>query len=207
MLAALLAAAALCSLADRLSATMITFTGVVDEVVAEFTPVPFAVGDAFSATFTFNYHPDTFGGGGGRVLAYVFTVGDFTLSGRIEHGFEHGFGSVDFDTDPANGAILWQLFQFNVVHPPFFVVSEIVLYAPAPTGVVPPLEQFNENVFYVQLVGPGGEQPQDTATGHLTSFPTITALPDTGTADVLLSCSLLVIVALRLSLRRIGTQT
>jgi hypothetical protein len=207
MLAALLAAAVLCSLANRLSAAMITFTGVVDEVFAEFSPVPFAVGDTFSATFTFTYHPDPSlpGAGYGPVTAYLFSVNGFTLSDTIKPGA----ATISLITEPRSDSnLLYQLFQFGEDLGQLSVFSEIILSTPTPAGIVPPLDKFSENIFYLQLVRiqpPGsGDPPQETASGHLTSLPTITGLtvPDGGTSVMLLGCSFLTLVGGRRSLRR-----
>ena len=64
MLAAAFTTAALCTFSDRSLATMITFTGAVDEIRIHENPAHLTVGDIFSATFSFNYRPGQFGGGG-----------------------------------------------------------------------------------------------------------------------------------------------
>jgi hypothetical protein len=198
ILAALLMAVVLCGLAERNSAAMITFTGVVDEVEADVTPTPFAVGDTFSATFTFTYHPHPPFGRGGTVLTYLLDIGNFSLSGTITTGADF----VVFDTDPSHGSVLYQLNENSISRPTFSVFSEIDLLASTPSGVIPPIDHFNENVFVltVEFKNPPVDPPlMQTVTGHLTSLPTITGLsvPDRGASLALLSCSFLTIVTLR----------
>jgi hypothetical protein len=201
MLAAIFAAATLCGLADRLPGAMIAFTGVIDDVQADVTPALFMVGDIFSATLSFNYHPHPEFGGGGIVSEYLIMVGDLTLSGTIPTGSHIGADLVAFDTDPSHGSVFYELIQFHVSRPTFFASSDIVLQAATPNGVIPPLDQFNLNQFLVQLAfkNPPQDPPKmQLATGHLTSLPTISGLvvADSGASVTLFSCALLGMAAL-----------
>jgi hypothetical protein len=180
---------------------MIAFTGVIDDVKADVNLAPFMVGDIFSATLSFNYHPHPQFGGGGIVSEYLIIVGDLTLSGTIPTGSHIGADLVAFDTDPSHGSIFYQLIQLSVSRPTFFASSDIVLQAATPNGVIPPLDQFNLNQFLVQLAfkNPRQEPPKmQLATGHLTSLPTITGLvvADSGASVTLFSCAMLGMAAL-----------
>jgi hypothetical protein len=200
-LAAIFAVATLCGLADQSAGAVIMFTGAVDEVQADVNPSPFMVGDIFLATLSFNYHPHQFGGGG-IVSEYLISVGDLTLSGTIAPTL--GADLVDFDTDP-NGSVFYQLSQFRVSGPTFFAFGEIQLYAPTPNGAIPRVDQFNLNSFLVQLdfKNPPQDPPRmQRATGHLTSFPTITGLvADSGASVTLFSCALFAMIGLTRCLR------
>ena len=205
MLAAAFTTAALCTFSDRSLATMITFTGVVDEIRVHENPAHLMVGDIFSATLLFNYRPGQFGGGG-PVSRYFVSIGDFTISGTINNGGQTGGNLVLIDTDPSHGSVFYQLFQFLVPNadPYTHLSGSITLQTPTPNGVIPPIDQFALNDFAMFLDLPNDPLPESVL-GHLTSLPTITGLvPDSGTTVALLSCALLGMAALRRCLRDDG---
>ena len=170
-LAAIFAAVTLCGLADRSPGAMIAFTGVIDDVQADVNPAPFVVGDIFSATLSFNYHPHPQFGGGGIVSEYLIIVNDLTLSGTIPTGSHIGADLVAFDTDPSHGSIFYQLIQFYVSRPTFFASSDVVLQAATPNGVIPPLDQFNLNQFLVAAcVQKSAAGSAENAAGNWSSY-------------------------------------
>jgi hypothetical protein len=203
ILAAAFSAAALCAFPERSFAAKITFTGLVDEVDARFNPAHLMVGDTFSGTFFFNSRPDPFGDVGGPVSKYSITIGEFMFKGTPAGGHEER-ALVALVPDPKAGSVLYQVAFLVAPNPSPYASAEIgvTLQAGTPTGVIPPLDQFNLNDFNISLTLPIEPDVRDSVFGHLTSFPTFNlAVPDGGTSMMLLSCGLIVLAVLRYYLR------
>jgi len=191
-------AAVLWTFVNPLPAATVTFTGLVDEIQGQ--PPGVAIGDTFSGIFFFDPIPISLGGVGGFIDKYSITAGDFTVSGRPN------FGNVAFLTDPSQGGVLYQVFNFTDPlsgHYDFMNVG-VTLQAGTSGGVIPPFDQFNLNDFYVDLsLANIPDFPPDSLFGHLTSFPTINLnqVPDGGTSMTLLCWGLASLVVLRWGLR------
>ena len=174
--------------AGQAPATVITFTGVVDAVRGPLNLADFAVGDPFSATFFFD--PKHFG----RIDEYSLTLGNFSSEG-IATG-----GQIVLALDPTRGAVLYQVFQFFSpdADPYSGMHVAIDLQAGTPNGIIPPFEQFNLNGFHVGLSSPDDFEHPDSASGHLTSFPTIrNEVPDSGSTLTVFSSALIGLAMLR----------
>jgi hypothetical protein len=189
----------LCAFVDPSLAAMVTFTGIVDEIDGH--PSGVAIGDTFSGIFSFHPNPpDFFGEFGGQIDKYSITVGEFAVSGT-----RNVDGGVVFGTDPSEGSVLYQVVDFRAPlsgqYSSIFV--DVVLQAATPGGVIPPLDQFNVNVFDVALQLANNPDLSDSVFGHLTSFPTfnLTQVPEEGTSMTLLSCGLLCLAVLWWALR------
>jgi hypothetical protein len=105
IVAAGLSAAVLWTFAGPSLAATVTFTGLVDEIRGQ--PPGVAVGDTFSEIFFFDPIPISLGGVGGFIDKYSITAGEFTVSGRAHSG------NVAFLTDPSQGSVLYQVFNFT----------------------------------------------------------------------------------------------
>jgi len=153
-------------------------------------------GTHFQGSFFSIRFPYLSGGVGGFIDKYSITAGDFTVSGRPN------FGNVAFLTDPSQGGVLYQVFNFTDPlsgHYDFMNVG-VTLQAGTSGGVIPPFDQFNLNDFYVDLsLANIPDFPPDSLFGHLTSFPTINLnqVPDGGTSVTLLCWGLASLAVLR----------
>jgi hypothetical protein len=73
--------AALFVVADGAAGGLIFFTGVIDEVGLSGNAMPFAVGEAFSATFYFAGQPDSSGLFQRAITSFTVVLGDSTITG------------------------------------------------------------------------------------------------------------------------------
>ena len=192
--------AVLWTLVDSSSAATVTFTGVIDEVSGN--PAGVVTGDTFTGTFFFLPNPpDTFGHFGGIVQHYSIAIGDLMLSGTGDRHFANG---AVFETDPSLGSVFYQAFiaapssgQYS------FLGLSIELQAGTPGGVIPPLNRFNLNDFFIGLELANNPDLGDKVSGHITSFPTfnLNQVSDEGPSMALLGCGLVGLVVLRWGLR------
>lgn len=187
---------ALFAFPGRTPAALITFTGVIDEVQISAHPALFAVGDPFSATFSFNnrHNPGDPCSQGG-IQSYTISFGDFTTRGVGSRDA----GAVALCLDVSKTNLLYQVhnsYSYQVPAPYFVSITNIVIYDPAFGHVIPPFGQLRENFFDVALTS---DQPfDDFASGHLTSFPTIRNLaPENGSSVALLGLAIFGLAVLR----------
>jgi hypothetical protein len=168
---------ALLVIAECASAGLITFTGVIDEVRLSGSPMPFSVGDPFSASFHFVGPPDPSG-----IFQRAITSFEVALGNSIITGFQDG--SLFVQVNVTNTNLLYQVVHAtssDVFTPYTFSDTDILIYDPAVGGVVPPFDQLSINFFDVALLSPQFES--DFASGHLTSFPIITSTPGPGVPE------------------------
>jgi hypothetical protein len=179
---------ALLVIADCASAGLITFTGVIDEVLLSGTAMPFTVGDPFSATFHFVGQPDPSGLFQRAITSFTLELGHSNIT-----GFQDGSLAVQVNVTHTN--LLYQVFHAissDVFAPYSFSDTNILIYDPAVGGVVPPFDKLSINFFDVALASPQFES--DFARGHLTSFPIIAStpgLPESGSSLVFLGFAIL----------------
>ena len=189
---------------DSSLAATVTFTGIVDGIEGQ--PPGVAIGDTFSGIFFFDPIPISLGGVGGFIDKYSITAGEFTVSGRAHSG------NVAFLTDPSQGSVLYQVFNFTdpLSGQYDFMTFEVVLQAGTSGGVIPPLDQFNENDFDIDLsLANPPDFPDDQVFGHLTSFPTINLnqVPDGGMSVALLFWGIASLAVLRCWRRPAGRRS
>ena len=186
---------ALIPFAGPTSAALITFAGVIDDVRISAAPAPFAVGDTFFATFSFTNRAipgDPCSQGG--IQSFTISLGDFTISGA--GGPDAGIVALCLDVSKTN--LLYQVFESYAYHVPapyLFSITNIVISDPAFGHVIPPFRQLREKSFNVALIS--GQPQDDFASGHLTSFPTISFVPENTSSIVFLSLAFFSLAVLR----------
>jgi hypothetical protein len=188
---------------DSSLAATVTFTGVIDEVSGN--PAGVVTGDTFTGIFFFHPNPaDTFGHFGGLVDRYSIAIGDLMVSGTTEP-FQFANGVV-FNTDPSQGGVSYQAFvnDFDPLSGKYTSLGiDVTLQAGTPGGVIPPLDRFNLNDFFIGLQLANNPDHSDRVSGHITSFPTfdLNQVSDGGPSLALLGCGLVGLVVLRWGLR------